>query len=168
MSKNWGFGGFWVSWWVFCHCNPTYDTFLESLGPWGCSESVSRIFGHHQDDQEGQECPKKCQFWIQKLTKNQSLFYLKTDTILIIMDYISCCPNKYVWQKPKKIYLVLFGVERPKKWKKSILFQKTGHNRKYVFSAHKILLATTWPWIFIIKIDWDKWVAWKNLVSSCW
>merc|ERR1712105_124142 len=36
----------------------TYDTFLESLGPWGCSESVSRIFGHHQDDQEGQECPK--------------------------------------------------------------------------------------------------------------
>ena len=113
-------------------------------------------------------CDQKCQFWIQKLTKNQSLFYLKTDTILILMDYISCCPNKYVWQKPKKIYLVLFGVERPKKWKKSILFQKTGHNRKYVFSAHKILLATTWPWIFIIKIDWDKWVAWKNLVSSCW
>jgi len=36
-----------------------------------------------------------------------------------------------------------FGVVRPKKGKKSILAQKTGQNRKYVFSAHKILLETT-------------------------
>ena len=43
---------------LFPLCNPTYDTFLESLGPWEYSGSVSRIFGHHQDDQEGQECPK--------------------------------------------------------------------------------------------------------------
>ena len=57
-KKNYGFGGFWVSWWGFCHCNPTYDTFLEYLGPWEYSGIVSRIFGHHQDDQEGQECPK--------------------------------------------------------------------------------------------------------------
>ena len=38
--------------------NPPYDTFLESLGPQEYIEIVSRIFGHHQDDQEGQECPK--------------------------------------------------------------------------------------------------------------
>ena len=56
--KKSGFGGFGESWLGFCHCNPTYDTFLESLGPWECSGSVSRFFGHHQDDQEGPECPK--------------------------------------------------------------------------------------------------------------
>ena len=37
---------------------PIYDTILESLEPWEYSGSVYRIFGHHQDDQEGQECPK--------------------------------------------------------------------------------------------------------------
>ena len=58
MSKNWGFVGFWVSWWGFCHCNPIYDTILESLRPWEYSGSFSRNFGHHQDDQEGQEYPK--------------------------------------------------------------------------------------------------------------
>ena len=31
----------------------TYDTFLESLGPWEYIGIVSRIFGHYQDDQEG-------------------------------------------------------------------------------------------------------------------
>ena len=31
---------------------------MESLGPWECSGSVSRILGHHQDDQKGPECPK--------------------------------------------------------------------------------------------------------------
>jgi len=31
---------------------------LESLGPWEYSGSVFRNFGHHQDDQEGQESPK--------------------------------------------------------------------------------------------------------------
>ena len=35
-----------------------HDTFLESLGPWECSGGVSRIFGHHQDDQEGPKYPK--------------------------------------------------------------------------------------------------------------
>ena len=58
MSKNWGFGGFWVSWWSFCHCTPTYDTFLESLEAWEYSGSVSRTFRHQQDDQDGQKCPK--------------------------------------------------------------------------------------------------------------
>ena len=32
---------------VFTTVTPTYDTFLESLGPWECSRGVSRIFGHH-------------------------------------------------------------------------------------------------------------------------
>jgi len=58
MSKNWGFGGFWVSWLGFCHCNPTYDSFFESLGPGEYSGIVASIFGHHQDDRGGQECPK--------------------------------------------------------------------------------------------------------------
>ena len=59
ISKNRSFGDFEHLDEGFCHCNPTYDTFLESLGPWEHSKIVSRIFGHHQDDQEGQECPKK-------------------------------------------------------------------------------------------------------------
>ena len=46
----------------FFHCNPTYDTFLESLGPWEYSGSVSKIFGHHQDDQERPKCPKTGDF----------------------------------------------------------------------------------------------------------
>ena len=58
MSKKCGFGGLWVSWWGFCHHSSTYVTFLETLGPWECSGSVYKIFGYHQDDQEGQECPK--------------------------------------------------------------------------------------------------------------
>ena len=58
MSKKWGFGGFWVSLWGFCHHSPTYEIFLETLGQCECPGSVSKIFGHHQDDQEGQECPK--------------------------------------------------------------------------------------------------------------
>ena len=56
MSKNWGFGVFLVSSCGFCHCNPTYDTILESLGQGEYSEIVSRIFHHHQDDQEHYEC----------------------------------------------------------------------------------------------------------------
>ena len=43
MSKNWQFGGFGAFWWGFCYCNPTYDTFLESLEPWELSVSVSRF-----------------------------------------------------------------------------------------------------------------------------
>ena len=43
---------------VFATVIPTYDTFLESLGPWESSGVVSRIFNHHQDDQEGPKCPK--------------------------------------------------------------------------------------------------------------
>ena len=43
--------------WGFCYCNSTYDTFLESLEPWELSVSVSRFFGHHQDDQEGPKFP---------------------------------------------------------------------------------------------------------------
>ena len=31
---------------------------MESLGPCEYIEIVSRIFGHYQVDQEGQECPK--------------------------------------------------------------------------------------------------------------
>ena len=31
---------------------------MKSLGPQEYSEIVSMIFGHHQEDQEGQECPK--------------------------------------------------------------------------------------------------------------
>ena len=62
MSKNWEFGGFWVSSWEFYYCNPTYDTVLESLGPLENSGSVSRNFGHNQDDQDGQECPKAGDF----------------------------------------------------------------------------------------------------------
>ena len=58
MSKNWGFGGFWVSWWGFCQLNPHYDTFLESLGPKPYSGYNFRIFGNHPEDQEGHECPK--------------------------------------------------------------------------------------------------------------
>ena len=58
MSKNWWFWGFGAYWWGFFHCNPTYDTFLESLGPWECSGGVSSIFGHHLDDQEGPKYPK--------------------------------------------------------------------------------------------------------------
>ena len=30
-----------------------YDTFLESLGLWEYIGIVSRLFGHHQDDQKG-------------------------------------------------------------------------------------------------------------------
>ena len=41
----------------FCHYNPTYNTILESLGPWQYSESIFIPFDRHQDDQEGQECP---------------------------------------------------------------------------------------------------------------
>ena len=58
MSKNWGFRGFWVSWWGFCHCTPTYDTFLKSLGPWEWPWMVSRIFWLIYEDQDGQKCPK--------------------------------------------------------------------------------------------------------------
>ena len=36
----------------------TYDTVLESLGLWEYSGSISKNFGNHQDDQEGQEYPK--------------------------------------------------------------------------------------------------------------
>ena len=43
---------------VFNHFTPTYDTFLESLGRWEYSGRVYRTFGHHQEDQEGQECSK--------------------------------------------------------------------------------------------------------------
>ena len=42
---------------ICVHWNPTYDTFLESLWPWEYSGSVFGPFGHHQDDQEAQECP---------------------------------------------------------------------------------------------------------------
>ena len=58
MSKTWGFGEFWLFSWVFWHCTPTYDTFLESLGHCEYSGRVYTTFGHHQEDQEGQECPK--------------------------------------------------------------------------------------------------------------
>ena len=47
---------------IFTTVTPTYDTFLESLGPWECSGGVSRIFGHHQDDQEGPQMSKNRQF----------------------------------------------------------------------------------------------------------
>ena len=58
MSKNWGFGGFWLSRCGLCHCSPPYDTFLESLGLGEYSEMVSKTYEHHQDDQEGKKCPK--------------------------------------------------------------------------------------------------------------
>ena len=47
-----------MSWWEFYHCNPTYDTVLESLGPRDYSGNVFRYFGHHLNDQEGQESLK--------------------------------------------------------------------------------------------------------------
>ena len=44
-------------WWGVCHPNLTYDTFLESSGPGQCTGSINFCCWHHQDDQEGQECP---------------------------------------------------------------------------------------------------------------
>ena len=44
-----------MSRWGFRYCNITYDTILESLGPWQYSEIIFIPFDHHQDDQEGQE-----------------------------------------------------------------------------------------------------------------
>ena len=66
MAKNLGFGVFWMSWWGFCHCTPIHNTFLESLGQGKKLGRVSRIFGHHQNDQEGQECPNTgvWGFWV--------------------------------------------------------------------------------------------------------
>ena len=43
----------WVILMGICHCNPKYDTCLESSGPCECSGCDSWIVGHHQDDQEG-------------------------------------------------------------------------------------------------------------------
>ena len=53
MSKTWGY-----VLWGFYQCNPTYDTFLESLGHCEYFGRVYTTFGHHQEDQEGQESPK--------------------------------------------------------------------------------------------------------------
>ena len=50
-----GFGGNWVSLYLFCHSNHTYDTFLESSGPEQCTGSISMHHVYHQDDQEAQE-----------------------------------------------------------------------------------------------------------------
>ena len=41
----------------FRDCYPTYDIWLESLGPWQYSGTVFKPFGHHHDDQKPQECP---------------------------------------------------------------------------------------------------------------
>ena len=41
---------------AFSHANWTYDTFLESLGPYQCLGSDSKIHDHSQDDQEALKC----------------------------------------------------------------------------------------------------------------
>ena len=51
-----------------------------------------------------------------------------------------------------------FGVVRPKKGNKSILAQKTGQNRKYVFFAHKLeknffLPQILYSYIYIKKLE---------------
>ena len=46
----------------FCHWNLTYDTFLESLGPWVYLGMVSRNFSPHQGGQGGKKCPKNRNF----------------------------------------------------------------------------------------------------------
>ena len=41
---------------AFSHANWTYDTFLESLGPYQCLGSDNKIHDHSQEDQEALEC----------------------------------------------------------------------------------------------------------------
>ena len=47
---------------AFSHANWTYDTFLESLGPYQCLGSDNKIHDHSQDDQEALECTQALSF----------------------------------------------------------------------------------------------------------
>ena len=57
-QKTGNFWGFWDNLWSFCHCNSTYDTFLEFMDPWELPGFVSRIVGDHFEDKDGKKYPK--------------------------------------------------------------------------------------------------------------